>query len=47
MKLLIFGYKLQHKTLPAYFNNFKLTPFSHIHNHDTRNRNLLCPESLP
>ena len=46
MKLFIFGYKLQHKTLPAYFNNFKLTPFSHIHNHDTRHRNLLCPESV-
>ena len=46
MKLLIFGYKLQHKTLPAYFNNFILTPFSYIHNHDTINRNLLCSERV-
>ena len=46
IKLLIFGYKLQHKALPAYFKNFKLTPFSHIHNHDTRNRNLLCTERV-
>ena len=46
MKLLIFGHKLQHKTLLAYFNNFKLTLFSHIHNHDTKNRNLLCPERV-
>ena len=46
LKVIIFGYKLQHKNLPAYFNNFKLTPFSHIHNHSTRNRNLLCPERV-
>ena len=46
LKVIIFGYKLQHNTLPAYFNNFKLTPFSYIHNHNTRNRNLLCPERV-
>ena len=46
MKLFIFPYKLQHKTLPVYFNNFKLTLFSHIPIYDTSNRNLLCPEKV-
>ena len=44
MKLLIFGYKLQHRTLPDYYDNFKL--FSHIHNHYTKNCNLLCRETV-
>ena len=37
---------MQHKTLAAYSNNSELTPFSHIHNHETINRNLLCPERV-
>ena len=42
----IFKYKLQCKTLPVFFSNFKLTLFSHIHDHDTRNRSLLYPERV-